>query len=170
MLRSSLLTVSLFLTACGIDPAIPAVQADPLVAALPLTPAQTERLVVSELTPRLQLAQLTAVVDRVSVHSLAVPDGTQVRYLLGMMGCGISVVGKGTATVQGGAFEIPYDPALSEFGVSLFFQIDQAGTGLCDPETSQVFEVAVALPTSVDLSVLPEQSFIGCWLFETGSN
>jgi hypothetical protein len=103
--------------------------------------------------------------DTVNVHSLAVPDGTEVRYVLGMMGCGISVVAQGAATVHGGAFEIQYDPSLSEFafgGMSLFFQI---GNEVCDPETTQVYEVPAELPGSVDLSVLPSESFAGCWLF-----
>ena len=46
--------------------------------------------------------------------------------------------------------------------MSLFFQI---GTEVCDPETTQVYEVPAQLPGSVDLSVLPSESFAGCWLF-----
>lgn len=60
------------------------------------------------------------------------------------------------------AFAIPSDPSRSEGGVSLYFQLGDT----CDPETSQVFEVPVSLPGSVDLSTLPETSFTGCWLFE----
>ncbi|MDP1829448.1 MAG: hypothetical protein Q8L48_39645 [Archangium sp.] len=165
MLRTSLLAVTLSLTACGIDPAVPAVQEAPLAAATPTSRPGTERLEFTQLTPRLRpVTSLQPALDVVSVHSLAAADGTEVRYLLGMMGCGISVVARGSATVQGGAFEIPYDSTLSEFGqMSLFFQV---GGGVCDPETSQVFEVATTLPGIVDLSTLPEQSFAGCWLFE----
>lgn len=165
MLRTSLLAVTLSLTACGIDPVVPAVQEEPLVAATPVTQPGTERLEFTQLTPRIRpVTQLQPALDLVSVHSLAAADGTEVRYLLGMMGCGISVVARGSATVQGGSFEIPYDSSLSEFGqMSLFFQV---GGGACDPETSQVYEVATSLPGSVDLSTLPEQSFVGCWLFD----
>ena len=103
MLRFSLLAVSLFFTACGVDPVVPAVQEVALVPATASTAAPA-RLEVSELTPRVHLlAQLRPAMDTVTVHSLATPDGTQVRYLLGLMGCGISVVARGTATVQGGA-------------------------------------------------------------------
>lgn len=170
MFRTSLLIATLFLTACGIESAEPTVQVEPqpLTTELPAQqqPAE-ERLQITELTARLRPTQLTPILDVVSVHSLAVPDGTRVRYLLGMMGCGISVVSRGTVTVQGGAFDIQYDPALSEFGaMSLFFQIDELGTGACDPEASQVYEVAASLPGTVDLSTLPAQSFVGCWLFD----
>lgn len=165
MFRKSLFAVSLFLSACGIDPAVPAVQEEAIVEA---TVAPAERVQLTELTPRLRLVgELVPAMDVVSVHSLAAPDGTQVRYLLGMLGCGISVVASGTASVQGGAFEVRYDPAMAAYGqLSLFLQIDEAGTGVCDPETSHVYEVPATLPGSVDLSTLPEQSFIGCWLFD----
>ena len=165
MLRTSLLAVSLVFTACGIDPAGPAVGEAPLVAATQEVPAHAERLEVTQLTARSRPEQLQPIADTVVVHSLAAPDGTQVRYLLGLMGCGISVVARGTATVQGGSFTIPYDASLSPFGsVSLFFTV---GDGACDPEVTQVFEVPASLPGSVDLSTLPDQSFVGCWLFET---
>lgn len=168
MLRKSLLAVSLFLSACGVDPAEPAVQEAAILEAQPSKAVPTERLELTELTPKLRLEdELVPAMEVVSVHSLAVPDGTQVRYLLGMLGCGISVVASGTASAQGGAFEVPYDPGMAVYGqLSLFLQIDEEGTGVCDPETSQVYEVQATLPGSVDLSTLPEQSFIGCWLFD----
>lgn len=173
MLRKSLLTVALFFTACGMDAELPrrGDETQPLTHQLPQQqqPA-SERLQIQQLTPRLRPQELTPILDVVSVHSLAAADGTQVRYLLGMLGCGVSVVASGTATVHGGAFEIQYDPALSEYGqMSLFFQLDTLGTGVCDPETTQVYEVAAQLPGAVDLSVLPAESFAGCWLFGDGS-
>jgi hypothetical protein len=169
MIRNTLLAVTLFLSACGLEAAVPAVgdEPQPLTTQLP-DEAAVERPRLQALTPRLRAEHLTPVMDVVSVHSLALADGTQVRYLLGMLGCGILVAAQGSATVQGGAFEIPYDPALAEFGqLSLFLQFDTLGTGVCDPETSQVYEVPATLPGAVDLSVLPEQSFIGCWLFDS---
>jgi hypothetical protein len=167
MLRTTLLA-ALFLTACGMEAQLPrrAEEPQPLTHEVPHQPA-SERLQIQQLTPSLRPQELTPVMDVVSVHSLAAADGTQVRYLVGMMGCGISVVTRGIATVQGGAFEIQYDPSLSQFGqLSLFLQLDLLGTGVCDPETSQVFEVPAQLPGSVDLSVLPAESFAGCWMFD----
>lgn len=158
MFRRSLLLATLFLAACGLDPAVPAVQDEaPLVAQAPAVP-----LPRGELTNAAAPLRLRPELSTVQVHSLAAPDGAHVKYLLGMMGCGISVVASGTATVQGGAFSIPYDPARAESWVSLYFQLDET----CDPETSQVFEVPATLPGTVDLSVLPDSSFTGCWLFE----
>jgi hypothetical protein len=165
MLRTSLLAVALCFTACGIDPAVPAMAEAPLIAAMPATAPHTERLEVTELTPRFRpLTQLRPTTDTVVVHSLAAPDGTQVRYLLGMMGCGITVVARGTASVQGGSFTVPYESTLSQLGeMGLYFTL---GDAACDPQTSQVFEVSTSLPGTVDLSTLPEQSFAGCWLFD----
>lgn len=169
MFRSSLLAVALFFTGCGMDSEVPrrGDETQPLTQQVPANQPASERLQIQQLRPRFQPQQLSPALDTVSVHSLAVPDGTQVRYLLGMMGCGISVVAQGSAAVHGGAFEIPYPAELSEFGqMSLFFQI---GNEVCDPETTQVYEVAAELPGTVDLSVLPAESFAGCWLFGDGT-
>ena len=171
MFRSSLLAVAVFFTACGVDADLPrrGDESAPLTHQEPASqPPASERLEIRQLQPAQQLRpnfdEVLPALDTVRVHSLNVPDGTQVRFLLGMMGCGISVVAQGAAAVHGGAFEIQYDPALSEYGqVSLFFQL---GGGVCDPETTQVYEVAAQLPGSVDLSVLPAESFVGCWLFD----
>ena len=157
MLRTSLFALTLSLAACGIDPTIPAVEDEaPLVAATPAPPLRGE--VLNAAAPLRLRPQL----ETVHVHSLSVPDGTQVKYVLGMMGCGISIAARGTATVQGGAFEIPFDPSFGTGDVSLFFTLAET----CDPETSQVYEVPASLPGSVDLSTMPEASFIGCWLFD----
>ena len=95
MFRTSLLAVSLFLTACGVESPEPAFQEEaPLVAQQPASTA--ERMEIRELTPQVRPSQLVPLGDLISVHSLDVPDGTQVRYVLGMLGCGISVVGRGT--------------------------------------------------------------------------
>ncbi len=164
MFRTSLLAVSLFLAACGIESAEPALQEEaPLVAQQPAS--TTERMEIRELTPQVRPSQLVPLAGLINVHSLDVPDGTQVRYVLGMLGCGISVLGRGTATVQGGAFDISFEPDPAPFGgLSLFVQFDQAGT--CDPETSTVYEVGVSESGTVDLSVLPENTFGGCWVFD----
>jgi hypothetical protein len=166
MFRSSLLVAALFVTGCGMEAQVPRRGEEPqeLTHQEPTTqqPA-SERLQITQLTPSFLPQQLVPLMDTLSIHSMPVADGTQVRYLLGMMGCGISVVAQGSAQVRGGAFEIQYDPALSEFGqMSLFFQI---GSEVCDPETTQVYEVPAQLPGSVDLSVLPAESFAGCWMF-----
>lgn len=166
MFRTSLLAVSLFLAACGIEATEPALQEEAsLIAQTPEPTPVPERMEIRELTPGLRLSQIVPLAGLVSVHSLAVPDGTQVRYVLGMMGCGIWVVGRGSATVHGGAFELAFEPDPAPFGgLSLFVQIDGATT--CDPETSEVYEVPVSEAGGVDLSVLPENPFGGCWVFD----
>ncbi|MDP2270657.1 MAG: hypothetical protein Q8K32_07965 [Archangium sp.] len=164
MFRTPLLTVSLLLTACGIESPEPALQEEaPLVAQQPAP--TNERMEIRELTPQVRPSQIAPLGGLIGVHSLDVPDGTQVRYVLGMLGCGISVVGRGTATVHGGAFDIAFEPDPAPFGgLSLFIQFDPAGT--CDPETSTVYEVGVSESGTVDLSVLPENTFGGCWVFD----
>jgi hypothetical protein len=99
----------------------------------------------------------------VSAHSLAAPDGTQVEFMLGMVGCGILVVAQGTATVTGGAFEVPFDPAAAEGfqQLSLYFRV---ADGACD-EQSQVFEAAAPLPGQVDLSQA-QATYADCWVFQ----
>lgn len=159
MFRTSLLVAALSLAACGLDPAVPVVQEEPLVAQLPEAPPPVLR---GELLKASAPLRLRPELVNVQVHSLSAPDGTRVRYLLGMMGCGIWEVARGEASVQGGAFTIPADPSASMEGLSLYFQLGDT----CDPETSQVFEVPASLPGSVDLSTLPAESFTGCWLFE----
>ncbi len=169
MFRTSLLVVALFITGCGMEAQVPRRGEEPqeLTHQEPTNqqPA-SERLRIQELPavrPSFAPQELVPVMDTLSIHSMPVADGTEVRFVLGLMGCGISVVAQGSAQVRGGAFEIQYDPALSEFGqMSLFFQI---GSEVCDPETTQVYEVPAQLPGSVDLSVLPTESFAGCWLF-----
>jgi len=77
------------------------------------------------------------------------------------------VLGSGSATVHGGAFDIAFEPDEFSFGPpSLFIQVDGAAT--CDPETTQVYEVPVSEEGTVDLAVLPENSIGGCWVFDFG--
>lgn len=158
MFRTTLL-LALSLAACGLEPTVPAVQEAPLVAQLPAVPPPILR---GEQLNAGAPVRLRPELASVQVHSLAAADGTHVKYLVGMMGCGISVVTRGTATVHGGAFTIPSDPSQGFEGMSLFLQFGER----CDPESSQVFEVPVA--SSIDLSTLPEESFVGCWLFDSG--
>ena len=166
MFRCSLLAVVVLLSGCGIEPAVPGVES-PLVEQPPAAPLPTSALEVRELAPKTDLlSRISAPAQVVNVHSLAAADGTRVRYLLGVLGCGISVFAKGTATVQGGAFTIQYDTTPFDGQASLFFQVDTEGTGVCEPGTTPVFEVPAELPGSVDLSVMPQQSYAGCWLFD----
>lgn len=156
MFRMSLLVV-LSLAACGLEPAVPAVQEASLAAQPPEAPPP----ILWGAQPRAATpVRLRVELGSIEVHSLAAAEGTQVRYLVGTMGCGISVVSRGTATVHGGAFTILSDPSQDLEGASLFLQLGEH----CDPETSQVYEVPAA--SSIDLSTLPASSFVGCWLFE----
>lgn len=158
MFRTSLLTLTLSLAACGIDPAVPALQDEaPLVTETPAPPPLRGELVNAAAPVRLPL-----VVENVQAHSLAAADGTQVHYLIGVMGCGISVIARGAATVQGGAFAIPLPPSLEVGEASLFFTLGET----CDAETNLVYSVGATLPGSVDLSTLPEPEPFGCWMFD----
>lgn len=102
----------------------------------------------------------------VRAHSLAVPDGTRVEFMLGLVGCGMMVVAQDTAVVQGGAFEIPYDPDdAGHFGdVSLFFRVVPADGAACDEHTQVQLAPNVGLPGAADLSTA-EPTYAGCWLF-----
>ncbi|MFT3710792.1 MAG: hypothetical protein QM817_24475 [Archangium sp.] len=163
--------VAVALSACGVG-TTPASDGDEQA----LTPAQQQPQTPAErLKPTVPVAQLgerpqvqqprvEAVIASSSVvvaHSLAVPDGTQVQYLLGMSGCGIWVIASGTATVRNGSFEMPFNPAETAGfeSVGLYFR---TGTGPCD-ENTQVYETAAPLPGAVDLSTA--QPTTGCWMF-----
>lgn len=158
MLRTSLLTLTLSLAACGIEPAVPSTQDEaPLVAETPAPPPLRGEWVNAAAPVR-----LPPVVENVQVHSLAAADGTQVHYLIGVLGCGISVIARGTAIVQGGGFAISLPPSLEVGEATLFFTLSET----CDAETNLVYSVAATLPGSVDLSTLPEPESFGCWLFD----
>lgn len=172
----SVVSLTLFLVAfaaCGVEttpvaeeqaPLVPAVEAPVQNTPARLTPTENvARLRASKLT---QLTELQGPRDVVVAHSLAAPDGTQVEFMMGMVGCGIMVIASGTATVTGGTFEIPYDPASNEFGLeatTLYFRV--AGAGACDDANPNVFEAAAPLPGSADLSQA-QPSYAGCWLFQ----
>lgn len=109
------------------------------------------------------LAQLQPQGDVVIAHSLDVADGTEVTFMLGMVGCGIMVVASGTASVTNGTFEIPYDPA-NAFGMesmSLYYRI---GSEPCDEANPNVWEIGAPLPGAVDLSTA-QVTYGGCWMF-----
>lgn len=166
---SSLLMVSL-LAACG---------AEDVPAVVDEAPTQVEALQPTGLVDDLQLEiedaphrsfrpqpSLRAGLPVVTAHSLDVPDGTRVEFMLGVVGCGMMVVARDTVVVQGGRFEIPFDPASADGfeNVSLYFRVVPAENAVCD-ETAQVMEATVSLPGSVDLSQA-QQTYGGCWLFE----
>jgi hypothetical protein len=108
-----------------------------------------------------RLGALQAPSSVVLAHSLNVPDGTQVQYLLGMAGCGLWVIASGTASVTNGSFEVPFNPdeTAGFEAMGLYFH---TGTGACDA-TTQVYGVTAPLPGSVDLSTAQPTS--GCWMF-----
>lgn len=145
-------------------PLIPAVDVQPqkgLNQPASIAPVDNvSRLRASKLST---LAQLQPQGDVVIAHSLDVPDGTEVTFMLGMVGCGIMVVASGTVSVTNGTFEIPYDPA-NAFGadsMSLYFRI---GSDPCDETNPNVFEIGAPLPGSVDLSQA-QVTYGGCWMF-----
>lgn len=161
-MRRSIVSFSLLLlAACGVGPE----SYSPSTASeAPLTPSGVEGATLS-LAP-LPLQRLRSDQPEVLVHSLAAPDGAEVHYLLGVMSCGLFIVAQGTATVHGGTFVVPYEAAAAgNFEqVSLYFQVTAPGER-CQAD-EPVLEVQTALPASIDLSVVPEPGYAGCWLFD----
>lgn len=164
-----MLSLSCFV-GCGADPSF-----EPEVAEeeAPLQPVVTEpgpsapQLAVRAPNRPVSLRGLQAgPTATVQVHSLAVPDGTRVEFMLGLVGCGMMVVAQDTAVVHGGAFEIAYDPEnVGHFGdVSLFFRVVPEDGAACDEGTQVKMVHGVTLPGAADLSTA-EPTYAGCWLF-----
>ncbi|MEW5741129.1 MAG: hypothetical protein AB1938_19560 [Myxococcota bacterium] len=126
-------------------------------------PAPTS-LDVRDVAPSLQAG------DFVSVAGVAAPDGAHVRYMLGVVACGILVVGQGDAVVQGGRFEAPFEAgALAEWNgpVDLFLLFDEDGDGACG-EADTILQVPGVTPSpgaEVDASGAAP-GYTGCWLFQ----
>jgi hypothetical protein len=168
--RISSLLLMVLVAGCGRED-VPAVAQQPLAPAQPAAREPTGlvddlpfEVVEARPTFRSQ-SLLPAAQPEVRAHSLAVADGTQVEFMLGVVSCGMMVVAQGTASVHGGRFEIPFDDAAANgfTTVSLYFRVVPEGGAACD-ETAQVLEAEVALPGSVDLSQA-QQTYGGCWLF-----
>jgi hypothetical protein len=85
------------------------------------------------------------------------------------VGCGLYVVARGEATVQGGRFELPFDPqAAAEWlgPVSLYLSFDAHADGTCD-EADTFLEVSNVTPSpglQVDASTA-QATYAGCWMF-----
>lgn len=169
--RISSLLLMVLVAGCGRED-VPGVSEQPLAPAQPAAMQPTGlvddlqfEVVEAPLPTFRSQSSLRAGQPVVSAHSLAVADGTQVQFMLGVVGCGMMVVAQGTASVQGGSFEIPFDPAAADgfTTVSLYFRVVNDESPACD-ETAQVLEASVALPGTVDLSQA-QQTYGGCWLF-----
>lgn len=103
-----------------------------------------------------------------TITNLKVPDGTRVHFMLGLVGCGVMELGKGMAVVQGGRFELPFDPSQSYMGdraVDLFIKQDDSQTCDGNDEVLRLGEVAPVAGSVVDASGA-ESTTMGCWLFE----
>lgn len=89
------------------------------------------------------------------VHGLDAGDGTQVRWLLGYVSCGIMERGHGEATLLNGSFSIPHEP---EALLKLYVFVDANGNGTCDEGVDSVREGDV-----VDRVVTLSPDSLGCW-------
>lgn len=189
MLRTTLVVLLSFL-GCGIESTELTLSEDPRLAPQPAAPQpaatrpETEQISPQPISMRLDLpgvpslvvpdqhtapVALSVPVVPIGVHSLAVPDGTQVRFMVGMMGCGVRMLSEGTAVAYEGSFDIaltPEDPERPFFfgGLILFVQIGDVSS--CDPATSEVYEVPVGEWGEVDLSGLSAITPAPCWAFD----
>lgn len=177
LVSGAAVALSLSLLACGPEAVSDAPSTPPAEQAL--APASRAPEPARELRPRALPETPTSLSTRalsatagpsLSVRQVAAADGTRVRYLLGMLSCGLFVVGEGEAVVQGGRFELPYDAsALAGWGgpVELYLGIDQDGNGACD-ETDPLLEVSNVAPAPglvVDAST-GGPTYVSCWLFQ----
>ncbi len=105
--------------------------------------------------------------SELTVTKLKVPDGTRVRFMLGLVGCGVMEFGKGEAVVKNGSFELPFD-ANVERPVDLFLKVGDGKQFECDLQ-DEILRLADVTPTVgaiVDASAA-ESTSMGCWLFGT---
>src|SRR3954463_16696009 len=65
-----------------------------------------------------------------TVTHLKLTDGTRVRFMLGLVGCGVMSYGRGEAVVKNGSFELPFD-ANVERPVDLFLKVDDGTNVEC---------------------------------------
>jgi hypothetical protein len=102
-----------------------------------------------------------------TVTNLKVPDGTRVRFLLGLVGCGVMSYGRGEAVVNNGSFELPFD-ATVERPVDLFLKVDDGHHFECDlqDEILRLSDVTPTVGAVIDASAADSTS-MGCWLFGT---
>ncbi|MCC6337315.1 MAG: hypothetical protein IT380_25385 [Myxococcales bacterium] len=150
----------------GLAPELPEakaseVEARPLPHAAPKAPVS---LATRPVEPSLQAG------DFVDVEHVAAPDGARVRYMLGVVACGLFVVGQGEGVVQGGAFQAAFAPAaLARWSgpVDLFLLFDEDGDQACTEADSvlQVVGVTPAPGGSIDASAAAP-GYTGCWMFQ----
>lgn len=150
----------------GLAPELPEAKASE-VEARPLPRASAKAPVSLATRPVEPSLQAGGFVD---VENVAAPDGARVRYMLGVVGCGIYVVGQGEGVVQAGAFQAAFAPAaLVDWRgpVDLFLLFDGDGDGVCS-EADSVLQVAGVTPApggSIDASAAAPE-YTGCWMFQ----
>jgi hypothetical protein len=105
---------------------------------------------------------------RLTVSNLKLPDGTRVRFMLGLVGCGVMTAGRGEAVVQNGCFELPLngEDDLPRRDLELFLKPATGGKFACelDDEVLVLRDVTPAPGTVVDATAV-EPVRMGCWLF-----
>lgn len=120
----------------------------------------------NEETPEV-LQQVTHVTGpSLTVTHLNAPDGTRVRYLLGLVGCGTMEMGRGEAVIHNGSFELPFDPSAitHERTVQLFLKTGDDFACDLNDDVLALMEVAPTPGSIVDVSQAESQQ-MGCWLF-----
>lgn len=103
-----------------------------------------------------------------TVSNLKLPDGTRVRFMLGLVGCGVMELGKGEAEVKDGSFELPFDGSQLQWerDVDLFIKPAIHGKFECDTDDEVLIlnGVTPTVGSTVDASKA-EPTNMGCWLF-----
>lgn len=168
--------VLLSLAACGrVDDESAPAAPTPTPAEQPLAqgPAPMKEWPVAHLVDEdsrtLLAATPSLTTSALSVNGVAAADGQRVRYLLGVVSCGLFIVARGEATVQGGQFQLPFQPqsAAEWLGpVSLYLSLDANADGACD-EADTFLEVSNLTPSpglQVDASGA-QATYAGCWMF-----
>jgi hypothetical protein len=167
--------VLLSLAACGrVDDEAPSPAPPPVAQPLAQAPAPVKDRMptarpVDETTRTLLAATPSLVSSALSVNGVAAADGQRVRFLLGVMSCGLFVAARGEATVQGGHFQLPFDTrALADWSgpVSLYIAVDADADGACG-DTDTFLEVQGVTPSpglQVD-AAQAQATYAMCWAF-----
>lgn len=99
------------------------------------------------------------------VKNVSAPDGTRVRYMLGLIGCGVLELGRAETVVMNGSFEVKFDPGELTRDVDLFYKLENNGGFACDEGKDVVMVRDVGPGIAVVDAAAGSESNVGCWLF-----
>jgi hypothetical protein len=133
-------------------------------ASSPLAARRGPRSMVDRPLPHLHAPAPTQ-----AVSLTGLPEGAQVRAVVGMAACGFWKLGEGSAAAVGGRAElkIALDPSATQAqGFSLYFFLDADGDGACTTETvyGSALGPSFATPLQVDLSKAVAGG--SCWMMQ----